>query len=93
MNVYSMHLFNHYASVLFSFFNLFFKFKKEEGSKEEPVAGHPVGNAFLQVAILGLLFIPSRMNSQLEHLAVNGPCLVLLSHTYQSFFIGKRTKC
>lgn len=47
-----------------------------------------MGNA----AIQGLLFIPSRMNSQLEHLAVTGPCLVLLSHIFQSFFIENKRK-
>lgn len=52
-----------------------------------------MGNAFLQAAIKGLLFIPSRMNSQLEHLDVTGPCLVLLSHIFQSSFIENKIKC
>lgn len=41
-----------------------------------------MGNTFLQVAIKGLLFILSKMNSQLEHLAVTGLCVVLFSRIF-----------
>lgn len=84
-----MHLFKHYANVLIYIY-IFNNLKKK--SKEEQVAGHPVGNAFLQAAIKGLLFIRSRTNSQLEHLDVTGPCLVLLSHIFQSSLIENKTK-
>lgn len=49
-----------------------------------------MGNTFLQMAIKGLLFILSKMNPQLEHMAVTGLCVVLFSHIFLIF--SQKTK-
>lgn len=49
-----------------------------------------MGNTFLQIAIKGLLFILSKMNPQLEHMAVTGLCVILFSHIFPIF--SQKTK-